>query len=88
MAANDPEKFNAIQERQRKLIEEYKDAIEAEKKMGTERQAYFKENVTIDLQLVTMDDVPEFADGEHINTWEVFDALAPMIDFDEDSNKE
>ena len=56
--------------------------------MGTERQAYFKENVTIDLQLVTMDDVPEFADGEHINTWEVFDALAPMIDFDEDSNKE
>jgi hypothetical protein len=88
LAANDPEKFNAIQERQRKLIEEYKDAIEAEKKMGTERQAYFKENVTIDLQLVTMDDIPEFADGEHINTWEVFDALAPMIDFAEDSNKE
>ena len=88
LSLKDPEKFNAIQERQRKLLEEFKDAIEAEKKMSAERLAYFKEQVTIDLQVVSMDDVPEFAEGDQINTWEVFDALAPMIDFAEDSNKE
>ena len=88
LAMKDPERFKAIQERQRKLISEYKEAIDAENAMSAERGKYLNEDVAIDLKVVSMDDLPEFVDDEHINTWEIFDALAPMIDFSDDSNKE
>lgn len=82
LAANDPEKFNALQERQRKLAEEYKDAIEAEKQMAIERDKYAAEEITVDLQIVTMDDIPELLNA--VNSWQVYDDLAPMIDFGEE----
>lgn len=86
MAVKEPERFNAIQERQRKLAEEYKAAIDAENAMAIERDKYASEEVTVDLQIVSMDDVPELVKDEHINTWKVYDALSPMIDFAEETS--
>ena len=91
LAKSNLEKYKAIQNRQRKLAEEYKDVIAAEKAIAVERDKYTAEEVTVDLQMVSIDDVPELNNNPNlnINYCEVFNSLSPMVDLgDEPQSKE
>ena len=88
LAVNDIEKFNAMQERQRKLSEEYKEAIETENKVGSERNEFFKEELdNVPLRRVSVSDVPEI-DEEFVaqigfTVCQVFDAIEPMVEYND-----
>lgn len=88
LAVNDIEKFNAMQERQRKLAEEYKEAIETENKVGAERNEFFKEELdNVPLRRVSVSDVPEI-DEEFVaqigfTVCQVFDAIEPMVEYND-----
>ena len=79
LCKNNPEKYNPVRDELQQLAEEYKDAIEAESAMRKERAEYFKENVSIELRKVTIDDVPGIKPEVNKNMWNIYNALEPMV---------
>jgi len=79
LAKDNEEAFNALQERLRKLAEEYKDAIEAENKMSVERDTFLKEVIDVKIYMVSLDEVPEIKSDGSVNECRIYDSIEPMV---------
>lgn len=84
LLAEDAAKYNDIQTKQSELIKEYQEVVDAEHEMDVKRQEFLAESVDVELQKVSIEDIPEINTDSGENEWTIYNQLSPMVIMDDE----